>query len=280
MMSHEDLYLSNSGDSHYRLGVNMKIGIIGAMAEEINAIKTKMQVTGERTIGDRIYYTGIYESAEITLVFSRWGKVASASTVTTLINEFKSEFVIFTGVARAISPILNIGDVVVGDSLYQHDMNATPFFKRCEIPLSGKTFFTPKEEHVQLAFNASATFLSTLDEHIDSETRLKFLIFNPRSYIGKIASGDQFVTDAAKHEALNMEETKETLAVEMEGASVAQICEEHRVLYVIVRTISDKANHSSHVDFPAFVTEVASKYSERIVSGIVRGFKCNMRSSE
>src|SRR3954451_16051531 len=103
---------------------NVKIGILGAMHEEISAIKEILILNKETTIAERIYYEGRINDTEVVLVFSRWGKVASASTTTTLINKFKVDFILFTGVAGAVSELLNIGDIVVGSGLYQHDMDA------------------------------------------------------------------------------------------------------------------------------------------------------------
>ena len=80
------------------------------------------------------------ENKKVVLVFSRWGKVASAATTTQLINDFNLDEIIFTGVAGAIHPSLNIGDIVIGKNLFQHDLNASPFYKRFEIPIIKKLF--------------------------------------------------------------------------------------------------------------------------------------------
>ena len=82
------------------------------MPEEIDAIKSQLHITDEKIIANRIFYTGKLNNIDIVLVFSRWGKVASAITATSLITEFKIDHLIFTGVAGASTPDLNIGDVV------------------------------------------------------------------------------------------------------------------------------------------------------------------------
>lgn len=146
------------------------IGIMGAMHEEVQLIKELMVISEERSIADRTYYSGILHGINITLVFSRWGKVASASTATTLINTFGSEFILFTGVAGAVDKDLNVGDIVIGESLYQHDMDASPIFPKFQIPLTENKFFKSEEMHVQNFRDASTTFLSKIKEHISDST--------------------------------------------------------------------------------------------------------------
>ena len=118
----------------------MKIGIIGAMEEEIQLFKNDLEIISEETIGMRKYYTGRLFGKDIVLVFSRWGKVAAASTVTTLIQKFQVDLVLFTGVAGAVNSKLNVGDIIISKNLIQHDMDVTalPGFKKFEIPLLGK----------------------------------------------------------------------------------------------------------------------------------------------
>ena len=244
--------------------INYNLGIMGAMEEEVLLIKNAMEITDEKKIADRIYYSGRLHDTNITLVFSRWGKVASASTATTLINTFGANFILFTGVAGAVDKTLNIGDIVIGESLYQHDMDARPIFPKFQIPLTENKLFKPRKEDIEKISAASNNFISNINNEIDKNTLIKFSVFKPKVCIGTIASGDQFVSNAATHENLKIESEK-VLAVEMEGAAVAQVCQEHQVPYIVIRTISDKADHSASVDFKAFVKEVASHYSSGIV---------------
>lgn len=106
---------------------SLKIGLIGAMLEEVSSIKQMMTINKETCIADRVYVEGQINNIEVVVVFSKWGKVASASTTTTLINKFDVDFILFTGVAGAVNEHLEIGDVVIGNGLYQHDMDARPF---------------------------------------------------------------------------------------------------------------------------------------------------------
>lgn len=249
--------------------IKVKIGILGAMLEEVSSIKEMMIINKESTIGNRNYFEGTINDTEVVLVFSRWGKVASASTTTTLINKFAVDFVLFTGVAGAVDDCLNIGDIVIGNGLYQHDMDARPFFDKFQIPLTTKIIFEPKAVDIEKLESAANLFVDKIETVFNEDLLARFSIFKPSVHVGLIASGDQFISAPNIHENLSLiHKNNKTLAVEMEGSSVAQVCEEHSVPYVIIRVISDKADHSAAIDFQAFISEIASKYS----SGIVREY--------
>src|ERR1700754_2022194 len=111
------------------------IGIMGAMPEEIDSITELLSEKRELSTGRRTYTIGKLNGIMTVVVFSRWGKVAAAITVSTLIQKFKVTEIIFTGVAGAIAPQLRIGDIVLGKRLIQHDMDARPIMKQFEIPL-------------------------------------------------------------------------------------------------------------------------------------------------
>jgi len=242
----------------------MKIGILGAMEEEVKSIKSKMENVVIKTIANRNYYTGKLYGSDITLAFSRWGKVAASSTATSLINVFGAELVVFTGVAGAVAKELNIGDIVIGNGLYQHDMDARPIFPRHQIPLTDSKIFKPNSTYVKKAKQATDKFINNIECSITAYALSKFSILKPKAYYGIIASGDQFISDVNKHDGLQLKGEK-VMAVEMEGAAVAQVCHEHYVPYVIIRTISDKANKTAEIDFQSFVSEVATHYSEGIL---------------
>lgn len=246
----------------------MKIGILGAMPEEISSIKDLMTDTREVVVGNRVFIEGYIRDREVVLVFSRWGKVAASSTTTALIQKFNVHSIIFTGVAGAVHSKLNIGDIVIGNGLYQHDMDARPMFNQYQIPLTDTIIFRPNGDNVQEALTASEKFVAHIMQYLDETTLTKHSIFKPAIYQGLIASGDKFITDVANYSDLNHrdEMNNETLAVEMEGAAVAQVCEEYGIPYVVVRTISDKANHSASVDFQSFIANIANKYSAGIIN--------------
>lgn len=244
----------------------VKIGILGAMLEEVSSIKEMMVITKENHIAGRIYYEGHIGDTEIILTFSRWGKVAAATTVTTLINIYNIDFVLFTGVAGGVSESLNIGDIIIGKGLYQHDMDARPFFDQYQIPLTTSLIFKPESSDVVKAEQASHRFVDKITTIFNEKNLSQFSIFKPAVHTGLIASGDQFIQDTNNHENLKLTENdQQTLAVEMEGASVAQVCEEYRVPYIVIRVISDKADHSAKFDFALFIKEIASQYSAGIV---------------
>jgi adenosylhomocysteine nucleosidase len=247
----------------------MRIGIMGAMPEEIELIKSMMSDVEEESFGGRNYFCGKINDIDVVLVFSRWGKVAASSTATSLINNFKIDKVIFTGVAGAINEDLNIGDVVVSSQLYQHDMDAEPLFKKHEIPLTGVTFFKSDAALVASAKAAIDEALAEPSDFIPTEKLEIFGIVSPKCIIGTIATGDQFISDIEKTARIKAD-YPETLAVEMEGAAVGQICHEYEIPFVVIRTISDKADHKAHIDFPQFIENVASHYSEQAIKYMLR----------
>lgn len=236
-----------------------KIGILGAMPQEIQLIKEQMTVCQETVLADRIYYEGELAGQEIVLVFSRWGKVAASSTVTTLIAIFNVTHVLFIGVAGSVKKHVKIGDVVISTGLYQHDMNSEPFFQQFEIPLTGSIVFRPDENLINIAEKAVMYFL----ENVDRELLSQHGVDTPQFYKGIIASGDRFVQTAATDESL--QGNFDALSVEMEGAAVAQVCSEHDVPFIVIRTISDSADDEAAEDCQTFADTIASYYSVGIV---------------
>lgn len=232
-----------------------KIGIIAAMQEEISELLSELKDPQIQLLGSREYHSGRLHNHDVVIVLSRIGKVAAASTATTMIDNFAVSKIIMTGVAGAISLNLNIGDVVIAESLLQHDMDASAVmgFKKYEVPLSGKIFFDCDAGLVELAEATSRQVLANLASTSSS-----------KAYRGIIASGDQFITAHDKFVELR-QEIPNLLAVEMEGAALAQVCHEWNVPFVVLRTISDNADHNSHLDFPQFVSKFAAPISKNII---------------
>ncbi|MDQ6998678.1 MAG: hypothetical protein Q9M17_08185, partial [Mariprofundus sp.] len=139
----------------------MCLGIISAMPEEIHSVLNTMTDVTTTTHGNRTFYKGNLYNKSVVLVFSNWGKVAAATTATQLIQSFNVDKIIFTGVAGALQAHLNIGDVVVGTHLYQHDMDARPLFKQFEIPIIKKTFFKTNATLTHQLKKASEEFLES-----------------------------------------------------------------------------------------------------------------------
>ena len=238
------------------------IGIISAMQEEIQALLHQLENTTITEKGMRNYYQGTLFGKEVILVFSRWGKVASAVTTTQLINDFDVSEIIFTGVAGGIVNELNIGDVVIGKNLFQHDLNASPFYEKLEIPILKKKFL--KTTDASKLIEATDTFFKNYNTYIKPNDAALFNIYNPKVVFGDIASGDQFISSLKKIKKLNKLIPTAT-CVEMEGAAVAQVCFEYQIPFSIIRIISDKANDNAHIDFSTFANSIASNYALAIL---------------
>lgn len=238
----------------------MSIGIISAMKEEIQALHNQLELSSTIEKGGRTYYHGKLFNQQVVLVFSRWGKVASATTVTQLINDFEIDEVIFTGVAGGIKTKVRIGDIVIGNQLYQHDMDASPLIPKYEIPLLGKKAFQTDRIRTEKLYLAAINFIRQINVYLSREVLNEFQIDEPQIHMGEIASGDQFISDKVDREQIKNGLPK-VLCVEMEGAAVAQVCFEYKVPFTIIRTISDNSNDNSHLDFPKFAKEIASEYA-------------------
>ncbi|WP_281238030.1 5'-methylthioadenosine/adenosylhomocysteine nucleosidase [Flavobacterium praedii] len=251
--------------------ISKRIGILGAMPEEINGVVGLLNNKKEVVKGMRTYYTGTINKIEVVVVFSRWGKVASATTVTHLIVEFDITHLIFTGVAGAIDNKLNIGDVVIANSLVQHDLDARPIMNQFEIPLLGKILLSPPNEMLDLAIKSIGDLIkdNVLMTLIASKEQDQFSLLNPKLIVGQIASGDKFFSNNVDKNNL-LKVLPEVLCVEMEGAAVAQVCFEYNIPYIIIRIISDEANETSVVDFKEFVIQIASKFGVAIIKKLIQ----------
>lgn len=253
----------------------MKLGIMGAMPEEIARFEREMTLERTERHGMREYHIGRLCGHEVVVVFSRIGKVAAASTATTLLERFGVEGIIFTGVAGGVDPQLNVGDVVVADALVQHDMDASrlPWFARFEIPLLGVTRFPVETFWVDAARMAAETYLKTrFPAEVAAADCRALGIECPKAVVGMVASGDQFLADAEAGEALRTV-LPDLSCVEMEGAAVAQVAHEHGIPCVVIRSISDKANHDAATDFSAYVSKIATPMSCGIVVNLLQALR-------
>ena len=248
-----------------------RVGILGAMHEEIAGVIGAMQrLPGYSCsrIGMRDYHVGDYYGQPCVVVLARIGKVAAAVTAVTLIQHFAVDELIFTGLAGALAARCRIGDIVIATMLAQHDLDARPFFPRHEVPLLGRVAFATEARLCSELEHAARHFLdSSANDPAMRQAATLHGIAAPALHHGLILSGDQFVADAAIATDL-LARFPQALAVEMEGAAVAQVCHEHDVACAILRTVSDRADGNAHVDFGAFLASIASAYSE----GILRQF--------
>jgi len=240
----------------------MLLGIMGAMPEEMDKIIAAINNKEIVERGSRVYYRGDLYGQEVVAVFSRWGKVAAATTATNLILDFNVDRIVFTGVAGAISPQLNVGDIVIGQRLYQHDMDARPLMRRFEIPLTGKTSYEIPQQNVDTMSQAVHNFLKNNKEFRKILTEQD--ITNPKMLIGDIASGDLFISSADMKQAL-IKNLPSVLCAEMEGAAVAQVCDDYGVPLIVVRVISDSADEEAHISAIGFVNQHAGDYSLSIL---------------
>lgn len=235
------------------------------MDEEVRRLRESIAPSRVESSGRRPYLFGEIAGRPVVLAFSRWGKAAAASTATTMIERFGVERLVFSGVAGAIDPALGIGDVVVASSLVHHDLDARPLIRQYEVPLLDLVEI-PTDPTLSAAAEAAAGELlgSGLSELLSEEECRRFGIDRPQARRGLVASGDRFIADPAEVSRLRRD-LPGLLAVEMEGAAVAQVCFEHSVPCAVVRTISDRADHAAPIDFGAFVSDVASRFGERLV---------------
>ena len=224
----------------------MRIGIIGAMNEEVVELKSLMTIEKTEEIHGFNYYIGKILEKNVVLVESGIGKVNSAVCTTLLIQVFKVDCIIFTGVAGAVGRTLNIGDVVIGSELIEHDFDCTAFgMQPGVIPRMDTSVFKSDEKLVSIA---KESVIKILGEH--------------RTKVGVVVSGDQFIANKEKIQWLG--DTFNAECTEMEGASVAHVCYLCKVPFVILRAISDKADGSAHMDFPKFV-QLAAENSKNVV---------------
>lgn len=243
----------------------MRLGIISALQEEQQGLVEAMHGPARLIHGMREYSRGQIAGIDAVCVLSRIGKVAAATTATMLIERFGVTHMLFTGVAGAGDAGVKVGDIVVADSLLQYDMDASPLFPRFEVPLTGRSHFQPDHFLSNRLAQAAADFLDKdVESAIDEAERRDFRLLRPRLHRGLIASGDQFINDAAHINRLGTE-LPGLLAVEMEGAAVAQVCYEMGVPFAVIRTISDNANEEAATDFTRFVKTVAARYAFYIV---------------
>ena len=256
-----------------------RIAIVSAMHQELAALLASMPDEAPRLRAGRKFWIGHLDGHEVVAVLSGVGKVAAATTATLLAGEFGVDRAIFTGTAGGLHPEARVGDVVVADALLQHDMDASPLFPRHEVPFYGLDRFTSDAAmSAGLAEAARAVLAAALQrrgedagEGLAADRLAAFGIESPQVHAGLVLSGDRFVATAAESEALRRR-LPEALAVEMEGAALAQVCFDFGLPFAVVRTVSDRADDSAHVDFMRFVDSVASRYTLAIVRRFLRDF--------
>ena len=223
------------------------IGIIGAMDEEISVISSEIKNLTVYDINNMKFYKGKIYDKEIVLVKSGIGMVNASITTTLLFKEFGVDKILFSGVAGSLNRNVNVGDVVIGDSLLEYIFDATEFgYEIGTIPRMDTSIFR------------SDILLN----------KIKNILKNDNIYYGKILSGDKFVSNLSEKEKLG--EKFNALAVDMESASVAHCAHVLGIEFAIIRSISDSLNSSSVMEYTKFVN-LAANNSKNVILKILKG---------
>lgn len=228
-----------------------RIGIIGAMEEEVSALKDAMEIEDIRTIAGMEFCKGSCEGQPVVIVRSGIGKVNAAICTQILCDIYDAEAVINTGVAGSLKNEINIGDIVLSTDALQHDMDATGFgYEPGVIPRMEASVFKADEG------------LAGLAEQVCREVNPEIEVFR-----GRVVSGDQFISDRAAKERLT--EIFQGYCTEMEGAAIAQTAYLNHVPYLVIRAISDKADGSAEMDYGEFEMK-AIQHTVQLVRGMLR----------
>lgn len=227
----------------------MKIGIIAAMEEELKLLVENLEDKSQETVLSNVYYSGRYGEHELVLVQSGVGKAMSAMSVAILVESFKVDAIINTGSAGAVATGLNVGDVVVADTLVYHDVDLTAFGYDY-----GQMSMQP------LYFHSDKTFVSTFEAVLSKEEMI--------SKVGLIATGDSFIAGQEKIDVIKGH-FPQVLAVEMEGAAIAQAAQATGKPFVVVRAMSDTAAHDANITFDEFIIE-AGKRSAQVLMAFLK----------
>jgi adenosylhomocysteine nucleosidase len=234
----------------------LKIAVIGAMEEEIKLMREHLHIADEREIAKITFYEGSFEGSNVILCKCGVGKVNAAITTQILIDHYSVDAIIFTGVAGALAPELNIGDIVISTSAMYHDIDASALgFAKGTIPM----FDHPSD------FQADNTLVSIAEK---AAGELEHISVSK----GRILSGDQFIADAEL--VKQFESQFGGKCIEMEGAAIAHTAYLNDIPFVIIRSISDKANGEANVNFIEF-TKMASEHSSFIVQSMLKKLKEN-----
>lgn len=227
----------------------MRIGVIGAMEEEVELLRNQLANTSVLEIANSEFTTGTYKGQELILLKSGIGKVNAAMTTTILMQEFKPDLVLNIGSAGGFDEELEVGAVVISDEVRHHDVDATVFgYELGQVPQMPAAYIANKEL-IELAVQA----VEEIGEH--------------QHAVGLIATGDSFMSDPERV-ALVKQQFPEMKAAEMEAAAVAQVCFQYDTAFVVIRALSDIAGKESSVSFDEFLP-VAAKHSTEIVLRVI-----------
>jgi len=223
----------------------MKIAIMGAMQEEISPLLSYFKDYKTIEFAKNKYYLTQYKGLELIIAYSKIGKVNASLTATTLIEKFGAQKLLFSGVAGALNPVLKVGDLLVATKLAQHDLDITAF---------GHPHGYVPEGSVYVETDKALTALA---QKVALAQKIKLLE-------GIIATGDQFICDGVKKEWIHT--TFNADATEMEGASVAVVCDALNVPFCVLRAISDAADMDAGFSFDEFLVSSAKESAQFIIA--------------
>lgn len=227
-----------------------KIGIIGAMEEEVNILKSQMSQVTVKTIASMEFNVGVLKGKDVVVVRSGIGKVNAAVCTQILIDLFDIDAVVNTGIAGSLRNEIDIADLVLSTDALQHDMDATEFgYKVGVIPRMEVSIFQADKGLIELA-------KQVCQEEVKDH----------KIHTGRVLSGDQFIADDKKKQWLS--DTFGGFCTEMEGAAIAQTAFLNNIPFLIIRAISDKADHSAEMTYAQF-EELAIKNTIKIVNGLI-----------
>ncbi|WP_227396783.1 5'-methylthioadenosine/S-adenosylhomocysteine nucleosidase [Jeotgalibacillus aurantiacus] len=231
----------------------MKIGIIGAMEEEVELLRSNIEQAKTETIANSEFTSGWIDGKEVVLVKSGIGKVNAAMTTTILQERYQPDYILNTGSAGGFDPTLEVGDVVISTEVRHHDVDVTAFnYEYGQVP--GMPVAFKAEDQLRQAARESAEEIGTVNT-VD----------------GLIATGDSFMNDPARVKAL--EDKFEGLqALEMEAAAIAQVAHQYGTPFVIIRSLSDIAGKESDLSFEQYLKKAAVN-SANLILGIVKRIK-------
>ena len=236
------------------------VGVMTALAQEAGDLIARLQHTTRTQLAKREYVHGFLgdptdlATQQLVVCVARVGKVAAASTATTLIQHFGVSRLLFVGLAGGVDANHNVrvGDCVVATELAQHDFDSYPFFPHFVIPMLDIIRMPTDVSWSQTVWAATQTACAGTTAQVHQ---------------GLIVSGDRFINSADQISAL-LTDWPDAMAVEMEGAAVAQVCFEHSIPCAVVRTISDRGDEQAHADFSVFLNTVAAPRASALFSAL------------
>lgn len=228
------------------------IGIIGAMDEEVEQIVGAMEISETFERASMIFKKGTLNGKDVVIVRSGIGKVNAAICTQILVDRFGVDYVINTGIAGSLKAEIDIADVVLSSDVLHHDMDATGFgYALGQIPRMDVLSFKADERLIELGKAACGKVVPDIGVHV-----------------GRVVSGDQFISDKEVKDRII--KNFDGFCTEMEGAAIAQTAYLNNVPFLILRAISDKADDSATMDYPAFEA-MAIKNSVEILKELVAG---------